>query len=440
MANTIKQVGIRQFDGSYLTKDIGVDYQNVDGLETEATAFHALSADKATTDKNDKDITEYIADVSKNANNIQLINGSGDTSNVDLGMIGATPTTDGDAGFVPAPTMSDNTKFLKGDGTWGTPQDTTYNNSANIEIDLNDSIDLTNTGVSAGEYGPTEDVTGSNGVTISIPNFTVDEKGRLTSAGAQTFTCVDTKYSAGAGLTLTGNILSLAAHASSNAGYGMGTASNYGHVKLSDTYTKSISGGNAAGGLAASQNALYNVYNTLSKQASHIGMIIHSTTLDSLAKVREIYGADTTWIQHTGYMLRGASSGVVANSAVYTAGEDTHTLTISEIPSHNHTMSHTHSIPSLSGSTSWVGDHVHQQYISSNDGNEAVRTDYDEDRMSSTYPQCSTGPAGAHSHSITTDPGTTGSSSITRTGSTGSGYAHNNLPKYKSVYIWERTA
>lgn len=49
-------------------------------------------------------------------------------------------------------------------------------------------------------------------------------------------------------------------HASTATTYGQGNASNYGHVKLSDTYSSSVSGGNAAGGIAASQNALYNLY------------------------------------------------------------------------------------------------------------------------------------------------------------------------------------
>lgn len=52
-------------------------------------------------------------------------------------------------------------------------------------------------------------------------------------------------------------------HASTATTYGLGNASNYGHVKLSDTYSSSVSGGNAAGGVAASQNALYNAYNAL---------------------------------------------------------------------------------------------------------------------------------------------------------------------------------
>ena len=33
-------------------------------------------------------------------------------------MTGATETTDGKAGLVPAPTVSDTKKFLRGDGTW----------------------------------------------------------------------------------------------------------------------------------------------------------------------------------------------------------------------------------------------------------------------------------------------------------------------------------
>ena len=41
-------------------------------------------------------------------------------------MEGATSSADGTAGLVPKPTMSDKSKYLKGDGTWGTPINTTY--------------------------------------------------------------------------------------------------------------------------------------------------------------------------------------------------------------------------------------------------------------------------------------------------------------------------
>ena len=59
-------------------------------------------------------------------------------------------------------------------------------------------------------------------------------------------------------------------HASTATTYGQATASNYGHVKLSDTYTSKTTNGAAANGLGASQNALYNAYNALntSKQAN----------------------------------------------------------------------------------------------------------------------------------------------------------------------------
>lgn len=124
---------------------------------------------------------------------------------------------------------------------------------------------------------------------------------------------------------------------------------------------------------------------------SHIGMIIHSTTLDTMAKVIEIYGG-TTWIQHSGYVLRGATSGVTANSAVKTGGADTHTLTVNEMPSHGHNL------PAYN-----------------------VGGNYTMININADFPSSKAIYYGA-------------------TQSTGGGQAHNNLPSYKSVYIWERTA
>lgn len=54
---------------------------------------------------------------------------------------GADGTDAGSSGLVPAPTATDNVKFLKGDGTWAVPTDTTYN-------------DMTGAGAStAGDHG-----------------------------------------------------------------------------------------------------------------------------------------------------------------------------------------------------------------------------------------------------------------------------------------------
>lgn len=48
-------------------------------------------------------------------------------------------------------------------------------------------------------------------------------------------------------------------HASTATTYGKGTATNYGHVKLTDVYTSSL--GDASSGVAPSQLALYGLYN-----------------------------------------------------------------------------------------------------------------------------------------------------------------------------------
>ena len=41
MPNNVKKIGVKQSDGTYISEDIGVDYSNVDGLDTEAVAFKA---------------------------------------------------------------------------------------------------------------------------------------------------------------------------------------------------------------------------------------------------------------------------------------------------------------------------------------------------------------------------------------------------------------
>ena len=163
---------------------------------------------------------------------------------------------------------------------------------------------------------------------------------------------------------------------------------------------------------------------------SHIGEIIMSTTLDTLAKVQAIYGSNTTWIQHSGYVLRGATSGVVANSATKTGGSDTHTITESELPSH------THSIPALSGTAASNGSHTH----SSNSGyqlftNHSTVVTFNPSGSFGMNPvdaATALKANGAHTHSVTTTASTTGAK--------GSGTAMSTLNSYKSVYIWERIA
>ena len=57
-------------------------------------------------------------------------------------MTGATTNTDGKSGLVPAPTKGTQGQYLRGDGTWATPTNTTYSNMTGATADTNGTSGL----------------------------------------------------------------------------------------------------------------------------------------------------------------------------------------------------------------------------------------------------------------------------------------------------------
>lgn len=119
------------------------------------------------------------------------------------------------------------------------------------------------------------------------------------------------------------------------------------------------------------------------------------------------------------------------NTVEKTGGAPTHNLTTAQMPSHSH------SIPALSGTAASAGSHTHTSdvYGSTGDfsnnaanlwikGGSSVAAAYGVSKASKS--------GGAHTHTVTTKAGTTGSA--------GAGGDHNNLQPYITCYMWKRTA
>ncbi|MEL7568962.1 MAG: hypothetical protein AAGU14_00195 [Eubacteriaceae bacterium] len=97
-----------------------------------------------------------------------------------------------------------------------------------------------------------------------------------------------------------------------------------------------------------------------------------------------------------------------------TGGAKTHTLTVDQLPSHNHTAS-----------SASAGSHNHDiDYDADGAGGGIYATVHKAGYVGG---DCNTSTAGAHTHVITIN-------------NTGSGTAHNNLQPYIVVYMWKRTA
>lgn len=137
-----KKVVLTLQDGS--TIDFSVA-DLVSGLQTEITSANKLSADLVDDSTSTNKFVTAANKTTWNGKQDKLVAGSNisiasdgktisatDTTYSDF--TGATSSAAGTHGLVPAPASGETTKFLKSDGTWGTPDGKTYTAGANIQI------------------------------------------------------------------------------------------------------------------------------------------------------------------------------------------------------------------------------------------------------------------------------------------------------------------
>lgn len=110
-------------------------------------------------------------------------------------LTGSTTSFSGVAGYAPAPEAGASDRYLRCDGKWVVPPntstDTKYYAGAGLSLS-GTTFSLSSSGVTSGSYGPSANVNGTNGATISVPQITVDSYGRVTSIVNRTYTSVDT--------------------------------------------------------------------------------------------------------------------------------------------------------------------------------------------------------------------------------------------------------
>ena len=148
---------------------------------------------KALGDKNGKDLTSYVTGLSVNGRTVTYTKGDGtsgtiqtqDTDTTYSAFKGATSSAAGGTGLVPTPAKGDQGKFLKADGTWQTPPNTTYSNATTFTDGLMSSEDKTKLdGIENGANKYTHPSYTNR--TSGLYKITVDATGHVSAATAVT--------------------------------------------------------------------------------------------------------------------------------------------------------------------------------------------------------------------------------------------------------------
>ena len=106
----------------------------------------------------------------------------------------ATASAAGTAGYVPAPAAGKQNSFLRGDGTWVVPTNTTYANGTGITIGTGNAINHSNSVTAKTAYGSTATTASANGGTIKVTDVKYDAQGHITGSTDRTITLSQTTY------------------------------------------------------------------------------------------------------------------------------------------------------------------------------------------------------------------------------------------------------
>ena len=216
--------------------------------------------------------------------------------------------------------------------------------------------------------------------------------------------------------------------------------------------------GSNLGSNATLQNALDDLYSIannndeVEKRLTALeNAVSKSLSLDKLYPVGSIFLSTTntnpstflggTWVTY------GASDTYLRLGGNGSGGANSVKLSANQIPTHttgNQSANHTHSIPALSGNTSWSGGHAHNTYVNNGAGGSGYGLSgvYAGSGQVQTNSTGNTSWVNNHTHTITTNASTTGSNSTNHTHT----YTNNNQqnvsinPKYVQVYAFKRTA
>lgn len=130
--------------------------ENANDYELPAATTSELGGVKSGNDITVDGTGVVTVDHAATASTAESIAWSGVTSKPDQfdpDMTGANGSTAGEHGLVPAPSASDNVKFLRGDGSWATPPGKEYNNASQSEPGLMSPDDKTKLDA----FGPASD-------------------------------------------------------------------------------------------------------------------------------------------------------------------------------------------------------------------------------------------------------------------------------------------